>query len=165
MPKITSDMPSRLNLPICALSLRRGDKGVEVKDVLRDKWIKVTPEEWVRQHFVNYLVNSLGYPVSRMANEMTLKLNGTSRRCDTVVFSHNLRPLMIIEYKSPAIKINQATLDQAARYNIVLDVPFLVLSNGMEHYCFRINRPQTEGEALRCTLCKIPTYAELIETE
>ena len=161
MPQLLTT-PLQLNLPPAALELRRGEKGVEVYDVLRDKWIAVTAEEWVRQHFVHYLMEHLGYRRSLMANEMAITLNGTSRRCDTVVFSPALQPLMIVEYKAPSVAITQNVLDQAARYNVVLRVPYLLLSNGLKHYCFRVERVE-DGEAPRCVLVRIPDYDSLSE--
>ena len=158
MPKVL-DTPPRLNLPPASLSLRSGAKGVEVYDVLRGAWIVLTAEEWVRQHFVHYLMDYLGYRQSFMANEMAIALNGTTRRCDTVVYSPELEPLMIVEYKAPSVTISQKVLDQAARYNVVLKVPYLLLSNGLKHYCFRVETA-ADG-APRCTLVAIPDYALL----
>lgn len=159
MPKVL-DTPPRLNLPPASLQLRRGDKGVEVYDVLRDGWIVLTAEEWVRQHFIHYLMSHLGYRRSLMANEVAITLNGTSRRCDTVVYSSSLQPLMIVEYKAPSVTITQKVLDQAARYNIVLSVPYLLLSNGLKHYCFKVDT--TPDGSPRCTLVPIPDYDTLI---
>lgn len=158
MPQLLTT-PPRLNLPPAALELRRGEKGVEVMDVLRRRWIGVTAEEWVRQHFVHFLIDRLGYRPSFMANEMAIELNGMSRRCDTVVFSPGLKPVMIVEYKAPGVAISQKVLDQAARYNVVLQVPYLVLSNGLKHYCFRVERAD-DGRP-RCTLTALPEYEQL----
>ena len=163
MPQLLSS-PPQLNLPPAALELRRGVKGVEVFDVLRGKWIGVTAEEWVRQHFVHFLIERLGYKPSFMANEMAITLNGTSRRCDTVVFSPALKPLMIVEYKAPAVEVTQKVLDQAARYNVVLQVPYLVLSNGLKHYCFKVERGENGAEP-RCVLTALPDYATLTGAE
>ncbi|MDE6377929.1 MAG: type I restriction enzyme HsdR N-terminal domain-containing protein [Duncaniella sp.] len=162
MPKAL-DTPAQLNLPPAALSLRHGDKGVEVYDVLRSRWIVLTAEEWVRQHFVHYLMVHLGYRQSLMANEIAITLNGTSRRCDTVVYSAALQPLMIVEYKAPSVAITQRVLDQAARYNVVLRVPYLLLSNGLKHYCFKVDT--TPDGSPRCTLVSIPGYDALTAEE
>lgn len=159
MPVPLTTAPPRLNLPPASLSLRPGRNGVEVYDILRRKWLVLTSEEWVRQHFVHYLAGSLGYPVSCMANEMAVTLNGTSRRCDTVVFSSSLSPLMIVEYKASDVRITQRVLDQVARYNLVLNVPYLLMSNGMTHYCFKV--AASPGGAPRCELTAIPRYEEL----
>ncbi len=123
MPSSTQNLPPQLNLPVAELSLRSGDKGVEVYDELRQKWLLVTPEEWVRQHFVHFLMSHMGVPRSLIANELGIRLNGMSRRCDTVVFDRALSPLMIVEYKAPDIKIDRKVIDQVMRYNTVLKVP------------------------------------------
>lgn len=157
MPTPLLTPPPPLNLPPAQLSLRPASKGVEVLDVLRQRWLLLTPEEWVRQHFVHYLTDTLGYPQTMMANEVGITLNTTSRRCDTVVYARDLTPLMIIEYKAPSVKIDRRVFDQIVRYNIVLRVPYLVVSNGMEHYCFRVDR-----EANKCTLLPaVPAYESL----
>lgn len=99
----------------------------------------LTPEEWVRQNFCKYLINHLGYPAGLMANEVSLHLNGTSRRCDTVVYNSSLRPVMIVEYKSPEIAITQEVFEQIGRYNLVLAVDYLVVSNGLHNYCCKLD--------------------------
>ncbi len=131
-------MFDKLNLPAFQIRLRReSDGAVKVFDPQRDKWLVLTPEEWVRQHFVNYLIETLGYPKSMIANETGLKFNNMQRRCDTVVFRRNLTPACIIEYKRPDVEINQRVFDQIARYNSVLGAPYLMVSNGLRHYCCR----------------------------
>ncbi|MGM9861238.1 MAG: type I restriction enzyme HsdR N-terminal domain-containing protein [Muribaculaceae bacterium] len=129
-----------LNLPRYDMRLRRScDGSVQVYDLLRDKWVALTPEEWVRQHFVNYLLTAKGYPRYLTANEVSLKLNATSRRCDTVVFDRERRPLVIVEYKAPTVAITQKVFDQIARYNSVLRAPVLIVSNGLQHYSCRFD--------------------------
>lgn len=130
----------QLNLPPFEIQLRRLDSGVrQVYDPLRGKWVALTPEEWVRQHFVNYLLVHKGYPRYLTANEIGLKLNGTARRCDTVVFTRDRRPLAIVEYKAPSVTVTQKVFDQIARYNMVLQAPVLMVSNGLSHYCCLFN--------------------------
>ena len=157
MPVSLSTPPPQLNLPPAALSMRAGRKGVEVYDVLRGKWIVLTPEEWVRQHFVHYMTETLGYPAAMMANEVGITLNSTSRRCDTVVYSRSLEPMMIVEYKAPSVRIDRGVFEQVARYNIVLRVPYLVVSNGLKHYCVKIDAVTHKCEMLSC----IPAYESL----
>ena len=108
---------------------------------LRDVYKRqaLTPEEWVRQHFVHFLIVHKGYPSSLMANEVLLNLNGTKKRCDTVLYKRDLSARMIVEYKAPHIEITQAVFDQITRYNMVLKVDYLVVSNGMQHYCCRMD--------------------------
>ena len=152
----------RLNLPpVAEISLRHTDGAVQVFDSLRRKWLVVTPEEWVRQHFVGYLTGSLGYPPELIANEISLRLNGTLRRCDTVVFSRSLRPLAIIEYKAPHVAVTQKVFDQIARYNIVLEAPCLIVSNGMRHYCCRFDKAKGTYAFLR----EVPPYDILVGLE
>ena len=99
----------------------------------------LTPEEWVRQHFVHYLITYKGFPRTLMANEVQLSLNGTKKRCDTVLYKRDLTAQMIVEYKAPDVKITQAVFDQIGRYNLVLHVDYLVVSNGLCHYCCRMD--------------------------
>lgn len=130
----------RLNLPAAQLQLRAGSGRLgspEVLDPLRAKWLALTPEEWVRQHFTAFLRTERAYPAALMANEFSICLNGTSRRCDTVVFDRSLHPRVICEYKAPAVALTQRVFDQIARYNIVLEAPFLMVSNGLRHFCCR----------------------------
>lgn len=129
-----------LNLPaIDATRLRKGDGGIEIFDPLRRKHVALTPEEWVRQHFVDFMIHEKRFPASLMANEIGLTLNGTRRRCDTVVFDRTGQPMMIVEYKAPGVAITQKVFDQIVRYNMVLKARYLTVSNGMVHYCCCIN--------------------------
>ena len=128
-----------LNLPVFEAKVtRKGGKTV-IFDVIRRRYVALTPEEWVRQHFVHFLLNHKGYPQALMANEVQLQLNGTKKRGDTVLYRRNLTAQMIVEYKAPDIEITQAVFDQITRYNMVLKVDYLVVSNGIQHYCCRIN--------------------------
>ena len=124
-----------LNLPPADLRMQREGDHVMVYDRLRDKFVVLTPEEFVRQHFVAFLIDSLHYPPSIMANEVGLKLNDTIKRCDTVVFSPEGSPMIIIEYKAPGVSITQNVFDQIVRYNMKLKARYLIVSNGLKHYC------------------------------
>lgn len=128
-----------LNLPVFEAKVTRKDGKSVIFDVIRRRYVALTPEEWVRQHFVHFLLNYKGYPQALMANEVQLQLNGTKKRCDTVLYRRNLTAQMIVEYKAPDIEITQAVFDQITRYNMVLKVDYLVVSNGIQHYCCRIN--------------------------
>ena len=110
-----------------------------VFDIIRKKMITLTPEEWVRQHFIHFLINQKGYNASCIANEVALNLNKTQKRCDTVVYNSQAQPIMIVEYKASHIPIDQKVFNQISRYNIKMHVRWLVVSNGMQHYCCRIN--------------------------
>ena len=124
-----------LNLPPAELRFRREGSILKVFDPLRDKFVAYTPEEHVRQHFVNFMKTILGYPASLMANEIGVELNGMRKRCDTVVFRPDGTPQIIIEYKAPSISLTQNVFDQIVRYNMRLRAKYLVVSNGLSHYC------------------------------
>ncbi len=133
-------------------------KGIQcVFDPIRQKWVKLTPEEWVRQHFVNYLVEEKGYPSTLMANEVAISLNNRNRRCDTVVYDGYMSPLMILEYKAPSVAITEEVFRQIARYNFVLRVSYLIVSNGLDHYCCQLDLSSGTYSFLK----GIPSYAEL----
>jgi len=129
----------RLNLPPAKLKLSRGYGILKVFDSLRNKYVVLTPEEYVRQYFTSWLVSCLNYPVSLMANEIGIELNGTKKRCDTVVFNSDGSPFMIIEYKAPDVAISQQVFDQIVRYNMVLRAKYLTVTNGLNHYCCMID--------------------------
>lgn len=128
-----------LSLPAAELRLTCDESGLKVYDILRAKDVALTPEEWVRQHFVHFLIQQMGYPQGLMANELALVQNGRRRRCDTVVHDRHGRPLIIVEYKRPSVAVTQQVFDQIARYNSVLSARWLVVSNGQRHYCCRFN--------------------------
>lgn len=130
----------RLNLPRCDMRTKMEDGILKVYDMLRRKYVALTPEEYVRQHFVAWLQTELNYPASLMANEHGIEVNGLRRRCDTVVFDRrDGSPLMIIEYKAPTVAVTQDTFDQIVRYNISLHARYLVVSNGLNHFCCAID--------------------------
>ena len=129
-----------LNLPPYDAKIKNVGEKVKIFDVLRNKFVALTPEEWVRQHFVHYMVECKGYPSALMANEVAVSLNGMSRRCDTVVYrQQGLKPYIIIEYKAPSVEITQKVFNQICRYNMVLEVEYLIVSNGLKHYCCKID--------------------------
>ena len=133
------------------------DGKTAIFDVLRRKYVALTPEEWVRQHFIHYLIEHKGYPKGLMANEIQLDLNGTKKRCDSVLFSKDLKARLIIEYKAPTVEITQPAFDQITRYNLVLKVDYLIVSNGLSHYCCRIDYARKSY----IFLPNIPAYREL----
>lgn len=146
-----------LNLPTFDAKIAtRNGKNV-IFDVIRRRYVALTPEEWVRQHFVHHLFAHKGYPQTLMANEVQLHLNGTKKRCDTVIYKRDLTAKMIIEYKAPDVEITQKVFDQITRYNIVLRVDYLVVSNGLQHYCCRMDYEQNSYTFLK----DIPEYQDL----
>ena len=149
-----------LNLPPAPLQTRRNGQRLEVFDPLRRRFVRLTPEEWVRQHFVVYLQTDFGIPPQVIANEVSLRLNGTQKRCDTVVYGPHAEPLMIVEYKAPEVEITQRTFDQICRYNMQLHVRWLVVSNGMQHYCCFIDYDRATYHFQP----QLPSYAQLLGT-
>lgn len=134
---------NRLHLPSFDAKIRKNDKAaLEIFDPLRKKYVALTAEEWVRQHFVHYLISEKNYPASHIANEMGIKYHTLTRRCDTVVYDDRLQPIMVIEYKEPEARLTQKVFDQITRYNSVLRVPYIAVSNGMTHYCCHLNYEQ-----------------------
>ena len=146
-----------LNLPPYEKKITKKDDKPFILDVIRRQYVALTPEEWVRQNFVHFLIEYKGYPQSLMANEVQLKLNGMSRRCDTVVYDRTLRPRVIVEYKAPSVSITQQVFEQICRYNMVLQVDYLIVSNGLAHYCCRIDYPTRSYTFLQ----EIPEYQSL----
>lgn len=148
-----------LNLPPYGTKIMLRDGKNMIWDVIRRKYVALTPEEWVRQHFVHFLIEHKGYPTSLLANEVALTLNGTSRRCDTVLYDRALSPRMIIEYKAPHVSITQKVFDQICRYNLVFHVDYLVVSNGLSHYCCRMDYANNSYQFLS----EVPEYSILID--
>ena len=146
-----------LNLPIFEAKIKKVAGDIFIFDLIRKKYILLSPEEWVRQNFLNYLIQHKNYPGSLMENEAIIKLNNMTRRCDTVVYNNNLKPLAIVEYKRPEVEIDQKVFDQIVRYNIVLRVDFLIVSNGLSHYCCKMNYENQSYSFLE----SIPEYSEL----
>ena len=129
-----------LNLPTYPYRLKRKEDGnIAIWDTTRHRYVALTPEEWVRQHFVAFLTNHRHYPAGRIGNEISLTLNGRPRRCDTIIYDAQGEPLVLIEYKAPHITITQHTFDQIVRYNMTYNVPYIIVSNGLSHYCCHID--------------------------
>ena len=147
-----------LNLPKYGIKIKN-DKGHQtIFDVLRRKYVALTPEEWVRQHFVHFLIEHKGYPKALMANEIQLAIGNKKLRCDSVLYDRMLKPRMIIEYKAPTVSITQKVFDQITIYNMLLHVDYLVVSNGIKHYCCRMDYANQKYLFLE----DIPDYQEII---
>lgn len=147
----------QLNLP--RYDIRIGEQAGRrtILDVLRRKYVALTPEEWVRQHFVHFLIGHKGYPPALLANEIELRSGNKRLRCDSVLYDSSLRPRMIIEYKAPTVAIQQKVFDQISVYNMLLHVDYLVVSNGLNHYCCRMDYANRRYVFLH----EIPAYQEL----
>ena len=147
----------RLNLPTYEIKIaQRGNKQL-IFDFLRRKYVALTPEEWVRQHFVHYLIEHKGYPAGLIGNEVELNVGEKKLRCDTILYNKVAQPQMIIEYKAPQIKLQQKTFNQISAYNLLLKVDYLIVSNGMQHICCRMDYENQKY----CFLEDIPNYQEL----
>ena len=128
-----------INLPPYDIKMREQGGKRQIFDFLRRKYVALTPEEWVRQHFVHFLINHKGYPQGLLANEVELKVGDKKLRCDTLLYNRALQPQMIIEYKAPHVEITQQVFNQITVYNHLLHVDFLVISNGLQHFCCRMD--------------------------
>ncbi len=148
-----------LNLPTFDVKVMKKNGKPAVFDPLRCKYVALTPEEWVRQHFVNYLIYEKKYPKELLANEITISLNNTIKRCDTIVYNAFLSPIMILEYKSPVVTIKSAVIEQISRYNTCLKVRYLIVSNGLQHFCCKIDYETQQYSFLK----EVPDYDELGE--
>ena len=140
---------------------QREDGSWAIWDRLRERWVALTPEEWVRQHFVEWLITDKDFPAALMGNELSLTQNGISRRCDTVVGDRTGQPLVIVEYKAPSINITQKVFDQIVRYNMVLKARYLMVSNGLVHYCCQIDYEKNSYRFLE----EIPCYESLVASQ
>lgn len=148
----------KLNLPEFDIPMRCSTSGqMQVFDRCRRKYVALTPEEWVRQHFVNFLIEYREFPVSLIANEVSLRHNGNLRRCDTVIYNSSAHPLAIIEYKASTVTITESVFDQIVRYNMVMGVRWLMVSNGIRHYCCEVDL----GHHTYRFLKEIPSYSQL----
>ena len=147
----------RLNLPQYEIKINRQGGKLYILDMLRRKYVSLTPEEWVRQHFVNFLISHKGYPQALMANEVELRAGDKRLRCDSVLYNKAAQPIMIIEYKAPTVQITQSVFDQITAYNQLLHVDYLIVSNGLQHYCCRMDY----ANRAYAFLTDIPTYADL----
>ena len=147
----------QLNLPVYQFNIKKKDDGFIILDSLRKRWVTLTPEEWVRQNFVRYLIQEKKFPASLMNNEISITQNGIKRRCDTLVADMQGNALVIVEYKAPNIAISQKTFDQIVRYNMVLHANYLIVSNGLNHYCCKIDYDNNSYSFLK----EIPSYSQL----
>jgi len=129
----------KLNLPEYDFRYREEGEDRYVMDVFRKRYVMFTPEEEVRQRFARYLVEEKGYPSSLIMTEYALKLNKMTRRCDILVHKPAGQPAVLVECKAPEVNVNQAVFDQITRYNIVFKVKYLMISNGLKHYCCYVN--------------------------
>ena len=133
----------QLNLPQYAFKIEKRQEDYFIWDVLRKKWLLITPEEWVRQHILWYFLEELDYPKSYIKSEVPIHLGENTQRADIVVYNEQVKPAVVVECKAPEINLDQKVVDQACRYNYELQAEYLIVSNGMEHLVFQI----TSGKA------------------
>jgi hypothetical protein len=124
-----------LNLPVYSFKIREDGKRVQIFDPFRKRYLVLNPEEWVRQHFLQYLVQDKKYPASLIRIETALKYNQLVKRADILVHNKLGNPHLMVECKAPTVKITQDAFDQVARYNMTFKVKYLVVTNGMNHFC------------------------------
>jgi type I site-specific restriction endonuclease len=141
--------------PIPARMQHTADGIMQVFDIIRKKFVVLSPEEWVRQHLIHYFVNEKEVPLSMISVEKQLFLNGTKRRTDVVIYSNALKPLAIIECKAPSVILDQKAVNQILRYNLTLNVPYIFISNGNRHISLKISNSIPE------VLKEFPKYAIL----
>jgi type I site-specific restriction endonuclease len=148
----------QLNLPEYNFRIKKLDEKLLIFDSQRKRYVSLTPEEWVRQHFIRFLIEEKGYPAAYLAVEKQLSLNGMKKRCDAILYNEHALPILIIELKAPNVAITQTTFDQVAVYNAKLKVDFFMISNGIEHYCCKVDTLNSQYKFFP----EIPYYSNLI---
>lgn len=148
----------KLNLPEYSFRIKNENGKDSIFDELRKKFVRLTPEEWVRQNFIRFLTDEKKFPAPLMAIEAGVNINNNLLRADLVVFGKSGQPLIAVEFKAPSIKISQETFNQIVRYNMNLKVEYLIVSNGLSHFCCKIDYPANSYEFLQ----EIPDYPDLI---
>ena len=148
----------QLNLPAYNFRIKKECDKFSIFDTQRQKFVSLTPEEWVRQHFIRFLIEEKKYPAAWIAIEKQVKINGMKKRCDAIVYNEFAKPLVLIEFKAPEVPITQATFDQAVVYNLELKVKFFIISNGLQHYACKIDFE--DGKYLFFE--EIPDFASII---
>jgi len=140
--------PVPLDFPSYSFKIKQETAVTYIFDDIRKKYLVLTPEEWVRQHVVQFIIKEKGYPRSLIKLEGGLKLNSLQKRTDVVVFNTDGEKILLIECKAPSVKITQKTFDQIARYNIIHKVPLLFVSNGLQHFACKIDIQQQKYQFL-----------------
>jgi len=147
----------RLNLPDFTFRIREQNSRTEIFDPVRRIFVALTPEEWVRQNFIRFLIQEKNIPLSLIAVEKAHTLYKMKRRSDILIFGDQGLPVMVVECKAPTVKISQKSFDQVARYNMILKVKYLVVTNGLQHFCSLIDHEKAAYSFLE----EIPDYSAL----
>lgn len=148
---------SQLNLPKYNFRIKKQNEKLYIFDTQRKRYVTLTPEEWVRQRFIRFLIEQKGYPAALLAVEKQLEMNGMKKRCDAILYNNDAKPILIIEFKAPNIAITQNTFDQVAVYNAKLKVEFFIISNGIEHFCCKVNTETARYEFFP----EIPDFSQI----
>lgn len=148
-------MESGLKYPTFNIKVKHEGKKALVFDEIRKKWIMLTPEEWVRQHFINYVVTEKNVPRSLISVEKQITLNGTSKRYDAIIYSPQLKPLVLIECKAPDVPLTEQVAEQALRYNLQIGVNYLLITNGLKEMVFFI------AENKITSIDELPDFSQL----
>ena len=154
----------RLNFPSYEFKLQRSSderQSLKIFDIIRKKYVSLTPEEWVRQHLLHFLVNERKFPQSLVSVEKKLLINQLEKRTDVVIYSSSLSPILLAECKAPKVQITQDVFDQAARYNMALKVDYFIITNGLESFICRIDHAKQSYVFLE----QIPDYSELVKSK
>ncbi len=154
---LISEFSMELKLPKYEFKIKKDPAGKDlIYDEFRKKYVVLTPEEWVRQNFLRFLKSEKNYPASLMSLERQVSVNKMIKRFDAVIYK-NGKPVVLIEFKSPKVKIDQKVMDQISRYNLSLNVKYLIVSNGISHYCCSL---EIESQSI-VFLKKIPSYHDI----
>jgi len=143
-----------LNFPTYSFRLKNSENNTHIFDVIRKKFVVLQPEEWVRQHCVQYLIQEKNYPISLINVEKVVLINGLEKRYDIVVFNPDGSLAVVVECKAPKVKISQSVFDQIAQYNLTLKANYLMVTNGLNHYFCTMNHHLKSFEFLET----LPTY-------
>lgn len=149
-------MESSLIYPTFNVRIKHENNKAFVFDEIRKKWILLSPEEWVRQHLINHLVTQKNVPASLISVEKEINLNNTRKRYDAVVYNKTMNPLLLIECKAPDVAITETTLEQTLRYNLILGVNYLLMTNGLKQFVIKVENGKAK------LLSDLPDYNELI---
>jgi len=148
-----------LSLPSYSYRISGKEGEERIFDPIRRKFVKLTPEEWVRQHFINYLVTYGGYPAGLIGVEVPFKLNSLTKRIDLLIHNRSGNPVMIVECKEPDVKLDEKVFDQIMVYNLRFKVPYLIVTNGIQNFAYRMDFINNSRQPMEI----IPQYSELID--
>ena len=154
-------MLTELNFPAFNVRTKAEGKRMLIFDSIRKKYVALTPEEWVRQHLIHYLINQKKYPVTLISVETLLKYAHVEKRSDVLIYNRNGQPLMLAECKAPEVTITQKVFEQIAVYNLTIQAPCLMVTNGLQHYCLTAATDRSPARFLN----EIPDYKDLLREQ